>query len=161
MGKALLYSIFAALFLWAGAKLSLYSYDLYKQGKASESWIEVEAQVTNFEIKSSSNRFGSAKNGRGGGSTTHVELAYKYHYNGVDYEGHRTGFGPYASGKVTRPSRKGKAAIYINPERPSQSVYVKGVSKNNLGGLAFALGLVFAGLYLAFLTFRAIMKDVF
>jgi len=154
MGKAIFYAIFATLFLWGGPKLTLYSFDLYEQGKASESWVPVKTQVTRFDIKSTS----GSKSGlnKSGNSTTYVELAYNYSFNGVDYSGDRTGFGPY--GRIERPNRKRIATVYVNPDSPSESVYVKGISKNNLGALAVGIGLILAGLYFLFLAIRSLLR---
>ena len=154
-GKAIFYAIFAALFLWGEPKLTLYSFDLYEQGKASENWVPVEAKVTRFDIKSTS----ASKSGlnKSGSSTTYVELAYNYSFGGVDYNGDRTGFGP--PGTIERPKRERVATVYVNPDRPLDSVYVKGVSKNNLGALAVGIGLVLAGLYFLFLALRSLLRQ--
>jgi len=155
MGKAIFYSILAFVFLWSGPKLSLYSFKLYQLGKASETWVPVKAQLLDFKIESHS-RSGSSSQ-RGGGYTTSVKLAYSYNYETIDYTGDRTGFGPYQAGDVDRP-RRGKMTVYINPEDPAQSVYIKGTSKNNLGALAVGIGLTLAGLFFAFLSLMAIVK---
>ena len=79
-------------------------------------------------------------------------------FNGIDYSGDRTGFGPYSKGGLIRPKR-GRATVYVNPENPSQSVYIKGVSKPNLGAMAFALALGLAGLFLLALGLKNIIRD--
>lgn len=153
MGKAAFFLFWALLFGWSGQKLAVYGLGLYQQGKASADWVAVEATVDSFKVKSTS------RNGarRGGGSTSYAKVLYTYEYGGETYTGDRTGFGSYHISKVKRP-RRGKAEVYVDPEEPSESVYIKGVSKANLGGVAVAIGLVLAGLGFAFLTIRSLIE---
>ena len=108
-------------------------------GKASESWTPIEAQVTRFKVKSTKSHSHNSR------STAYVELACEYQFDGVDYTGDRAAFGPAVPGQVERPKRGGTAVIHVNPENPSESVYNNGVSPNNLGGLAFGVGVMLGG----------------
>ena len=138
-------------------RLTPYTYDLYLKGKASENWSPVQATVISYKIHRGRNSRSGYKN-TGGRSAAVVKVVYNYQYEGAEYEGDRTGFGPYASRQLERPKR-GQATVYVNPQRPSESVYAKGVSKNNLGGLAVGIGFVLAGLYFIAIAVRAIIKD--
>lgn len=156
MGKAAFFLFWALLFGWSGQKLAVYGLSLYQQGKASADWVAVEATVDSFKVKSTSGN--GARPGRGGGgSTSYAKVLYTYEYGGQTYTGDRTGFGSYHISKVKRP-RRGKAEVYVDPEEPSESVYIKGVSKANLGGVAVAIGLILAGLWFAFLAVRSLIK---
>ena len=117
-------------------------------GKASESWTPIEAQVTRFKVKSTKSHSHNSR------STAYVELAYEYQFDGVDYTGDRAAFGHAVPGQVERPKRGGTAVIHVNPENPSESVYNNGVSPNNLGGLAFGVGLMLGGLLFLFLSLK-------
>ena len=154
MLKGVVYLFFACLLVLSGQKLGTYAFDLYQQGKASEDWILVNATMESFEFNS------HKRHGRKNGGQTqnpHVEVLYRYEYDGLTYTGDRTGFGPYSKGQLNRPKR-GVAQVYENPEKPSESVYIKGVSKPNLGALAFAIGLGLAGLCLAYLGLRGLIR---
>ena len=133
MIKGITYLISALLLGMLSFKLGAYSVDLYKKGKASENWVAVEASIEKFAHP-------QRRANRQQVSNPHVEVIYHYDYQGVSYSGDRLGFGPCSKGQLERPSR-GKATVYVNPSKPADSVYVKGVSKPNLGALAVALGL--------------------
>ena len=63
----------------------------------------------------------------GSPSNPHADIEYHDEYDGTTYTGDRT------------------AEVFVNPENPSESVYIKGISKPNHGGLAVAIGLVLTG----------------
>ena len=145
MGRGIFFLIVGTLIVWPGYKLANYACGLYSQGKASETWVPVEATVSSFKFA----RQSSARAGRRSGgnvSNPHVNVVYHYAYDGVEYTGDRTGFGPYSKGKLERP-RRGKATVYVDPENPADSVYIKGVSLPNLGGLGVAVAMILAGLF--------------
>ena len=151
--------IIGGLLLFFMSKLGPYSYNLYQQGKASETWVPVEAQVERFKIRTSSG-FRGGKHSRRSGSVSnpHADIIYHYQYEGKDYSGDRTGFVPYSKGQLVRP-RRGKATVYVDPDNPSESVYIKGVSKPNIGAMAFVLGVVLAGLLLVGSGLMRIVRD--
>ena len=91
-------------------------------------------------------------------SNPHAETVYHYHYEGEDYSGDRTSFGPYSKGQLVRPKR-GKAIVYVDPDNPTDSVYIKRVSKPNIGLMAFVLGVVLAGLFLVGSGLMRIIRD--
>lgn len=153
MGRGIFYSLFAIIFLWIGSHLTPYTYDLYLKGKASETWVPVDAKVISYKIYQGRNTSSGYK-GASRRSSSQVQILYHYQYDGVEYAGDQTGFGPT---KAERP-RRGQATIYVNPQTPSESVYTKGVSKNNLGGLAVGIGLIFAGLFFSVIAVKAIIK---
>ena len=128
MGRAIFYSLFGIVFLWIGSNLTPYAYGLYVKGQASETWVPVEARVTSFKAHRSRNmRSGPRKTG--GRSANTIKVAFHYQYGGIEYDGDRTGFGPYSFKQLDQPNRKGKATVFVNPQTPSESVYAKGVSK--------------------------------
>ncbi|MDA8707990.1 DUF3592 domain-containing protein [Hellea sp.] len=157
MGKAAFYLFWALLFGWSGQKLAIYGYGLYQKGKASESWTPVTANIDSFKMKSTSRGSSRTGGGRSGGSTQYIEVLYNYEYEGSAYTGDTTGFGPYTRRTFKRP-RRGKSEVYVNPQDPSESVYIQGVSKPNLAGIALAIGLVLAGLWFAVLSLRSLVS---
>ena len=158
MIKTILTIGFGVFCLFLASKLGPYAYDLYQKGKSSEAWVEVEAAVETFDFRSSSTSK-SGKYSRGGTvSNPHVDVVYRYHFDGVEYVGDRTGFGPYSKGQLVRP-RRGKANIYVNPDNPAESVYIKGVSKPNIGAMAFAFGMGLFGALLVGIGLINIVKD--
>ena len=152
MIKGILYLFAAVLLGMFSWKLGGYSIDLYQKGKASENWIAVEARIEKFA-------YPQRRQGRNKVSNPHVDVVYHYDYQGVSYRGDTLGFGPYSKGQLERPSR-GKATVYVNPSKPAESVYVKGVSKPNLGALAVALGLGVFGGFMAFNGIRSLLKEL-
>lgn len=158
MLKGIIKILCGALCLFFASKLGPYTYGLYQQGQASEAWVPVEAQVEQFNIRSSNAK--GSKYSRTGGQVDnpHADIVYNYQYEGKDYSGERTGFGPYSKGQLIRPNR-GKATVYVNPDNPSDSVYIKGVSKPNVGAMAFALGMALAGLFLVGTGLMNIVRD--
>ena len=137
-----------------------YSYGLYQKGKASETWVDVKAKVEKFEYRRSSSSGSRGPHGyRTGGqpSNPHYDVLYHYTYEGVEYSGDITGFGPYSKGELKRP-RGGRATIYVNPDNPAESVYVKGVSKPNLGFMAFLIAMGLFGLILSLLALKNIWR---
>ena len=53
----------------------------------------------------------------------------------------------------------GKTYIYVNPDNPAESVYIKGVSKPNLGAMAFAFAMGLFGVLLVGMGLKNIVKD--
>lgn len=140
MLKGVLYLGFAALTFWAAARMGSYGYNLYTQGAASQEWVETEARVSKFNIRQ---RNFSSRNSQ----NPTASVTYHYEVNGQSYTGDRLGFGPYSKGQLIRP-RRGKAAVYYNPNDPKESVYIKGISRPNIYfmgvvGVSGLIGLVF------------------
>ena len=159
MIKAVLLITSAIVLFLLSEKATTYAYDLYLKGKASESWVAVEATVEKFKHRKSATGTTGANRGRSGQvSNPHFDVLYHYAYDGVDYSGDITGFGPYNTGQLKRPGRGRRATVYVNPENPSQSVYVKGVSKPNLGFLALGIGMGLVGLFLGFSGLKNVWK---
>lgn len=151
MIKPLLQIACAIFIIFLSEKTISYAYDLYQKGKASESWVAVEARVETFEYRQSAYR----SSGGGQVQNPHFDVLYHYSYDGAEYSGDRTGFGPYSKGQLKRP-RRGHATVYVNPETPEQSVYVQGVSKPNLGFIAFGIAMGLFGVFLALLGLKNI-----
>jgi len=134
-------------------KLGLYSFDLYQKGRASESWVPVEAYADKFEYRRMSKQTSNIQN-------PHFDVVYQYNYEDVEYIGDVTGFGPYSKGQLKRPDRHGKITVHVNPSSPEESVYVKGVSKPNIGAMAVAAGLGVVSVLCAFFGLRLIFRWV-
>ena len=158
MIKAILTIGFGALCLFLAYKLGPYAYDLYQKGKASEVWVEVEADVESFDFRRSSTTNSGGYSRGGAVSNPHVDVVYRYRFDGIEYVGDRTGFGPYSKGQLVRP-RRGKANIYVNPDNPAESVYIKGVSKPNIGAMAVAFAMGLFGALLVGMGLINIVKD--
>jgi len=152
MLKGILKIAFGAICLFSAAKFGPYTYGLFQQGKSSETWVMVEAQVESFKFRTTSTKGKQTSN-------PHLDLVYHYQIDGVKYVGNRTGFGPYSKGQLERPNRKGKINVYVNPDDPNESVYIKGISKPNLGAMLFALGIGLFGLILSGMGLLNIIKD--
>ena len=158
MIKAIFKIGLGAFCLFLASKLGPYTYELYQKGKSSEAWVEVEAGVETFDFRGSRKSKSGTYSSRGASSNPHVDVVYRYHFDGIEYVGDRTGFGPYSKGQLVRP-RRGKANIYVNPDNPAESVYIKGVSKPNLGAMAFAFAMGLFGVLLVGVGLKNIVKD--
>lgn len=158
MLKGIIKILCGALCLFFASKLGPYTYGLYQQGQASEAWVPVEAQVEQFNIRSSNAKGSKYSRTSGKVENPHADIVYNYQYDGKNYSGERTGFGPYSKGQLIRP-KKEVATVYVNPDKPSESVYIKGVSKPNLGAMAFSLGLALVGLILVMWGLKNIVRD--
>ena len=157
MMKAALQITCAMVLIFLSQKAVSYAHDLYQKGKASESWVAVEARVETFEYRPSSHKAGGRHHGGGGQvGNPHFDVLYHYTYEGGDYSGDVTGFGPYSHGQLERPKR-GHATVYVNPENPSESVYVKGVSKPNLAFLVLGVAMGVFGVFVGMLGLRNIV----
>ncbi|MEP2988873.1 MAG: DUF3592 domain-containing protein [Parasphingorhabdus sp.] len=151
MIKKIFLILVGIVFLWSGYKLGPYSFDLYQQGKASESWVAVEANVEKFNFRP------RTTSRTPGPTNPHADVLYHYEHAGRTYTGDSLGFGPYSTGQLIRP-KNGMATIYFDPERPSNSVYIKGISQPNLGALALAIGLSIMGLILVVFGIKGIVR---
>ena len=157
MMKAALQITCAMVLIFLSQKAVSYAHDLYQKGKASESWVATDARVEIFEARQTSPRTGGLhRGGTAAVQNPHIDILYHYSYQGADYSGDVTGFGPYSKGQLKRPNRKGIATVYVNPDDPYQSVYVKGVSKPNLGFLALGIAMGLFGVFMALLGLRNI-----
>lgn len=156
MLKTIFYIITGLALGWGGYNLSLYGYDLYKKGLASESWEPITADVERFKYIATSTRGGRRHRPRGAPSNPAFDIIYHYEHDGKRYRGDKTGFGPYSTGQLDRPKR-GKITVHYNPNNPSESVYIKGVSKPNLGGLAVSIGMILFG----FISLCAALRRIF
>ena len=140
MFRAAAFLILAIALAFAANGLGQHTFGLYKQGEASEDWVPVLAEVNQFEL----NRSGGV-NRKGGPDNPDFLVQYQYVVEGAQYSGDRLSFGPYANGQLIRPDR-GQATVYYDPDQPSQSVYIRGVSQANFYALLLAVGLAFAAL---------------
>lgn len=160
MIKAILQIACGALIIFLSHKAVSYGYDLYQKGKASESWVATEARVEIFEASQASTRTGGLhRGGTGTVQNPHIDILYHYSYQGADYSGDKTGFGPYSKGQLKPPNRKGIATVYVNPENPTESVYVQGVSKPNLGFIALGIAMGLFGALLALWGLRNLTRN--
>lgn len=158
MVKGILKIVFGIFCLLFASKLVPYTYELYQLGKSSQPWVEVEAQVETFKFHPNSVK--SSRQSSGGQTENHhVDVVYRYHIEGIEYVGDRTGFGPYSKGQLIRPNRHGKAPIYVNPDNPADSVYIKGISKPNIGAMIFALGMGLLGVIFIGMGLKNMFRD--
>jgi len=140
MMKGFIFLAIAGLLFWAAVLMGGYSYDLYRQGAASEDWLAIEADISRFEIV-------SQRYSRRPVANPHALVSYRYEVSDQNYTGERLSFGPYSKGQLKRP-RSGRATIYYDPDNPVEAVYIKGVSRNNIFfmgvvGLVGLIGLIF------------------
>lgn len=141
-------AVFCSVFIAIGVVVPYFTFvrPLMRQ-RAAQAWVPVEARVERSLVKSH----------RGDDSTTYsVYIAYRYRYDGHDYEGDRYDFaggsssGYEAKAAVVRAHPVGSTlTVFVDPSDPIESVVLRDAGAKIYLGLIPVVFAVFGALFLA------------
>ena len=130
------FTLFISIFFAVGLWLLGYGISSYVKGKASLTWPQATAQISQCEVEEDSDS---------DGTTWKVEVSYEYSVGGQNYTGDKVAFG--YSGSSTREEHEAiydklnnasSVSVRYHPEDPSKSVIAPGFNRSTFLVLAFA-----------------------